>query len=47
MRRIFLYLLFYSLYFVTYKWFGFEIAVLSALGTIVGQLTYDEGKWEK
>lgn len=47
MRRIFLYLLFYSVYFVMYKWLGFEIAVLSALGTIVGQLTYNEEKWEK
>ena len=47
MRRIILYLLFYTLYFITYKWLGFEIAVLTALGTIVGQLTYNEKKWGK
>lgn len=47
MRRIFLYLLFYSMLYFAYLWIGFEPTVLTALGIIIGQLTYNEEKWQK
>jgi len=47
MRRIFLYWLFYSMLYITYLWLGFEPTVLTALGIIIGQLTYNEERWQK